>query len=94
MHATHQASATAIDPRIAIEDMTFAELEHLRGNLGLSRERLCAKAVISPSTYKRWLYFLQGDTSRGSCPRPLSLKAVREVLQVEAARAQRVARAA
>lgn len=78
MHVTNQAPPS-------IEDMTFAELEQLRENLGISRERLCGKAEISPSTYKRWQHFLKGD-GRGSCPRVVSLNAVRDVLRVECAR--------
>jgi hypothetical protein len=74
------------DPYPSIEDMNIAELEHLRGIIGISAARLCAVAGIHPRTYKRWQRFLSGAEG-GSCPGAASLKAVREALAAAPSRA-------
>jgi transposase-like protein len=70
-----------------IDDLTFDELDRLRGDLGLAQVKLCQHADLNPATYMRWRKWVRGEPG-GSEPRSRSLKAVRDVLKKEIERRQ------
>ena len=67
---------------IYIDDMSLPELEELRYQLRITRTALCERADINVSSYRRWMKYMHGLPG-GVCPRPRSVRAVRDALRAE-----------
>lgn len=64
---------------VNLQNCTFPDLEHLRGQLGVRQAQLVRDLEISASTYQRWLKWMRGQDG-GSQPQPRNISALRSVV--------------
>ncbi len=74
-----------VSTQMPIDEMTFPELDALRGELRLPQTKLCQRIDLNPATYTRWRRWARGMPG-GAKPQSRSLNAVREALKRECER--------
>jgi len=59
--------------------MTLVEVEVARSQYDIPVTRLCSRAEVAPTTYKRWQNYIHGRP-KASKPTPVLMSAVRRAL--------------